>query len=359
MRKTAGEPQQASPTVAVHFLRLLTDFATRHGLSEESLLLQARIAPQALGNPNGRVPFANFSRLCEVAAEALDEPCMGLKLGQSIRPGHLGSYGYALMSCSSALELLQQSIRYSALANNGAHIAIEMRGSHYIRYWRSNLPGQASLGRLQDELNQALWVTLARWFMNRDDMPLAWVSFQHARPADVRAYEALFRCELRFGAKETGLCFSAAYIGLPTPHANPQLRDNMERICADLLRQLGTAQTPPWLAAVRRAVLDAFKLGSPEIGAIARAACLTESQLKAQLAQHGTSFRSVVDELRHALATGYMRDPRLELVDIAYLLGFSEQSAFQRAFKRWTGTTPGEYRRHPPSGLSIGTSAVI
>ncbi|WP_367114619.1 helix-turn-helix transcriptional regulator [Aquabacterium sp.] len=68
---------------------------------------------------------------------------------------------------------------------------------------------------------------------------------------------------------------------------------------------------------------------------------------KEHFAQRGISFRSFIDELRQALALGYMRDPNLSLVDIAYLLGFSEQSAFQRAFKRWTGQTPGDYRRKP------------
>ena len=95
----------------------------------------------------------------------------------------------------------------------------------------------------------------------------------------------------------------------------------------------------------RSAVLESFKLGMPELVHVASAANMSEEELKKQLAKRGLSFRSFVDDLRHGLAMGYVRDPTLSLVDIAFLLGFSEQSAFQRAFKRWTGKPPGDYRK--------------
>lgn len=332
-------------SVAVHFLKLLTDYAAARHLPLETLLASAGLRAEDLHDPNGRIPFTRFDQLCQLMAKTLNEPSLGLKLGQSIRPGHLGSHGFALMSCSTGAELMQQHMRYSALNIDAAHVVIEKKGDEYIRYWRSNLEGNAPLGRLQDELNLAITVTLARWFINRDDLNPLWVSFQHARPENTSAYELLFRCPVRFSQKETAVSVSADYLQLPLPHANPQLRRIMDDLCAQLLKQLGESLEPAWLARARKAVLDAFRQGLPDIGEIAASAGMGEDEFKTQLSARGLSFRGFVDDLRQALALGYVRDPDLSLVDIAYLLGFSEQSAFQRAFKRWTGQTPGEYRR--------------
>lgn len=332
-------------SVAVYYLRLLTDYAARYGLPIESLLVQAGIAQESLNDPNGRIPFAAFSHLCDITSTVLAEPYLGIKVGQGIRPGHLGSHGVALMSCSTGAELVQQSARYSALTINAAYNVIERHGDEYVRYWRSSLPNGAELGRIQDELHQVTWIALARWFANRDDIVPNWVSFKHAKPRDIRDYEAFFRCPLHFAAKETAIGFSTAYLDLPLPHADAQLRRIMDDLCAQLLKQLGNALEPSWLAIARKTVIESFKQGVPELEAVAQATGLSDTQLKEQLSQRGLSFRSFIDDLRQALALGYTRDPSLGLVDIAYLLGFSEQSAFQRAFKRWTGTTPGNYRR--------------
>lgn len=336
-------------SVAVHYLRLLVEFVSVRGLPVAQLLQQAGIAADSLFDPNGRVPYLGFNCMCELAAEQLREPCLGLKLGMSIQPGHLGSHGFALMSCSNGEELIRQHSRYSALTIDAAHSAFELHNDEYVRYWRSNLPGGAALGRLQDELNQASVIVLSRWFTNRQDLAPNWVSFRHSRPADISVYEDLFRCPVHFGAAETGLGFKAEYARLPLPHANAHLRRVMDDLCAQLIKQLGNSLEPAWMAVARRAVLDSFKSGEPDVKAVAHAAGMSEAELKDQLGERGFSFRSFIDDLRRGLALGYARDPSLGLVDIAYLLGFSEQSAFQRAFKRWTGTTPGEYRRNQPA----------
>ena len=144
-----------------------------------------------------------------------------------------------------------------------------------------------------------------------------------------------------FPAPETAIAFSVTGTDKPLPTSNPQLVAMMEDVCARLLEEPGDSLEPAWLSIARAAVLESFKLGMPELSRIAGAAGMTEDELRKQLNRRGLSFRSFVDNLRHGLAMGYVRDPTLTLVDIAFLLGFSEQSAFQRAFKRWTGKTTG------------------
>ncbi|MBM7060664.1 AraC family transcriptional regulator [Pseudomonas sp. UL073] len=336
-------------SVAVHFLRLLTSYLEQHGCAAQELLSQAGISHDSLCDPNGRIPFVSFDHLCKLAADELNDPFLGLKLGLSVRPGHLGSYGFALMACSTGHELMQQAARYSVLAIDAGHHVVEIRGAECLRHWRSSLPHTLPLGRIQDELNLATWVTLARWFYNRQDLRPNWVAFQHSRPDDTSPYDRLFRCPITFDAAETTVAFDANYLLMDLPLADDKLRRIMNDVCEQLLKQMGDALEPSWLAIARRTVLDSFSKGEPSLLKAAKSAGLTEAEFKEHLAHRGLSFRRFVDELRSSLAVGYARDPSLGLVDIAYLLGFSEQSAFQRAFKRWTKMTPGQYRRNHSS----------
>ena len=340
-----GEPRQEF-TVALHFFQLLTDYTSRHGLAGERLLELAGLPVHvAKGDENGRVAFDVFNRLFEVAASELGEPSLGLKIGQRVRPGHLGTHGYALMNCSTALELAQQSSRYSALTIDACHNVIIKRGNEYVRVVHSNLPGGALVGRLVDELQHSIAATFGRWITNHEDLNPLWASFRHEHPGDISVYEEVFRCPLRFGAEETAIAMDSRFADLPLPLADPQVRRVMEDMCAQLVKQLGKALEPSWLASARRNALGAFQQGVPTLDVIAQSVGLSDHEFKDLLSARGISFRAFLDDLRRALSTAYMQDQGLSLVDIAYLSGFSEQSAFQRAFKRWTGMTPGDYRR--------------
>lgn len=344
--KQPNEPEDEDQfTVAVHFLRLLTDYAERQGLPTDALLAEQGLPMSIFDDPNGRVAYKIFDALCETTARRLNEDNLGLKLGKHIRPGHLGSHGLALMSCATVRDLIEQSARYSALTIDAGHNIFELRDREYVRVWRSNLPHGRSLGRIQDELQQSIAVHLCQYLANRSDLKPAWVAFMHPRPVDTSVHEAVFGCPVRFNAEESAIAVDATLVDLPLPHANEQVRRIMADLCTQLLKQLGNALEPSWLAIARRTVLDSFQRGFPELADVASATGLSEQELKDKLAERGLSFRAFIDDLRQALAVGYMRDPSLSLVDVAYLLGFSEQSAFQRAFKRWTGQTPGDYRR--------------
>jgi AraC-like DNA-binding protein len=333
-------------SVALHFFQLLADYTDRQGLPMVRVLERAGLpASSTQADASGRVPFDTFRSLCNAASDLLADPCLGLHLGTNIRPGHLGSHGYALMNCTDALDLARQSARYSALTIDACHNAIEQHEGEFVRVVHSNLPGNAPLGRICEDLQHAIAVTFGRWITNREDAAPRWVSFRYAQPVDVSEYTSLFRCPLHFSAGQSAIAFDARIASLPLPHADPQVRRMMEDLCARLMLQLGSALEPAWLASARRAVLDSFQRGIPDADAVAQAVGLAPGEFRTLLAQRDLSFRSFVEDLRHAMALGYMRDAHLSLVDIAFLLGFSEQSAFQRAFKRWTGETPGQYRK--------------
>lgn len=337
-------PTLASATVAAHLVRLVTDHAGSRGLSVERLMAQIGQSPQMLDDAEARLPFLEFSRLCEAAAQKLGDPFFGLHAGEQVKPGHLGILGFALMSCATLGEALERSRRYSGVVVDVYRNELSLCDGECIRYWRSRLGGRASVDRLQDEMRMAVWVTLVRWGTGRSDFAPNWVAFQHAQPADVGEYARVFRCPVRYGAEDSALAFPQALLTLPLPQANAPARRALDALCERLVQRLGKRNEPAWVGAVRSAILASFERGGPELCDVARAVGMDAAELVDLLARCGLSLRSMVNELRRDLALAYVLDPGLSLADIAFLLGFSEQSAFQRAFKRWTGKTPGEYR---------------
>lgn len=326
-------------------LRLLTDYAEEQGLSAVNLLRACDVDCEFLNNPDTRVPADDFVKLCEFVGDYTDVPNLGLQLGARMRHQYLGPYGFALLSCSTTRELLQQSVRFSALSNNTGRVSVEDRGEDCVMHWQGCLAPGTRAATFLDELTLASWTTMRRRFGCSDGAPPKWVSFRHAVPSNPEIYRKLFRCEVRFGADEVALAFSSSDLDEKLPHGNPQVLAVMTSLCQRLLGQLGDALDPTWLRACRRVVIDELRDGTPDIENVSRILGVSPNALRQKFRQHALSFRTFTDALRRDLALSYLDDSTLHLTDVADLLGFSEQSAFQRAFKRWTGKTPGEHRR--------------
>lgn len=342
----APAPTRETAAVAAHLVRLVTDYAQQHGVDVAPLLAEVGWSSALLQDSDNRLRFSDFARLCEIIAQVLDDPLLGLHVGEQVKAGHLGSLGFVLISCASVGEALDRSRRYSGMVLNACSNELELQGDLCVRYWRSRLPNHEPLGRIQDELNMAAWVTLGRWMTGHSDFDATWVAFRHPPPPtqQLGEYARIFRCPIRFSAPETAIAIPAAVLDWRLPQGNPAVRRMLDALCERTLHQYADRNDPAWLGSVHKAIVQAFETGGPESGAVAAAAGLRNEELTALLARRGTSFRALVDTLRQQLALNYLADPSLGLADIAYLLGFSEQSAFQRAFKRWTGKAPGAYR---------------
>jgi AraC-like DNA-binding protein len=341
--------RKGEPTVAVNYVRLLADYAGWHGLPAAALLQEAGLPAGALDDVDARLLFRDFDRMMEHAADKLGDPNLGLHLGQEMRIGHLGAYGLMMVSCSTIAELVPRMVRYAALMHEACRDEIEEARDAWILHWRSNLPGNAAPGRQHVEHNFASIVAIRGWATGKEVVPL-WVSFRHPRPEDAGEQEAFFGCPLRFDAPENSIAWPAWFLETPLLQANLPVRQAMESLSEQQLKKLGARGEPEWLAVCRNAIADAFGKGAPELEPIAAAAGLPGWKLRRLLAEHDLNFRELVDEVRRDLAKRYVADPTLSLIDVAFLLGFSEQSAFQRAFRRWTGEAPGRVRRSLRAG---------
>lgn len=319
------------------FAQLLYEYLEARGHLPESVLGAPWPKPDAQGI--GGVEVALWARMLERAEAKLADPLIGLHLGQSINIRHLGILGPVVASCDTLAAALQKLEHYQRLIFDVTHMT-QRAGKGWVELvWDGRR--ETHPGRLVNETGFAVLIQICRSLVRGTANPLR-VEFAHGGPADVRPYEDYFGCPVRFDRPEpfvrVGLDLLAAPLKSPDPALMQVLEQHAERLLAQLPQQEEIVET------VRKAIAHALRDGEPDIEQISAKLHCSSRTLQRRLLQAGTSFRGELNLIRHELATSYLSDPRLQIVDIALLLGYSEHSAFTRAYKEWTGKTPNEIR---------------
>lgn len=328
-------------TYSTSFCRILTDYLVAHGHPHAPVLAAMEVSEDELADRDGRIPRHALLRAFGVAVEITGDPDLGLRVGESIRPAHLGVLGYILMSCESMRQAAEHDQRWHSLIADGERLEYARDGELSKR--TLFLPdSEPPLPPCAAACAAASSVAFVRWLAGADD-GLRRVALPYPEPRSRAAHDQLFRCELVFDAPHMTIWRDPTVLRKPLAQADPGLRARMEERAAQLAAE---RHAPDVLVTrVRELVARGMRDALPDLEAAAAVLELSPRALKRRLAERGTSFTRIVDDTRRQLALGYIADPALSLVDVAYLCGFSEQSAFNRAFKRWTGVPPGEYRR--------------
>lgn len=343
---TADRYSGSERSVSLAYVRLLTDYCQAQGVVQSNLLTNDKLS-RALeeAREDERIPFIEFMQLCDRAQGLIKDPDLALKMGQTIRPGHYGIHGHAVMSARTMGECLDRSIRYHAMVHNGGSNVLMLEGDTALMCYQSNMPGMDDLGRFQNELCLSAWMAFAMWVAGLVDyMPLK-VSFRHSKPNSIELHQSIFRCPIEFGADRNAIAFSAEFLSFPNPQANPTIVRIMDELSERAVLALRASDEPEWLAQARQYIARQLQSGLPTHDQIAEAIQQTPQGLRNGLKKQGLLMTDLLEQTRTTLAISYLNDPALSLLDISYLLGFSEQSAFTRAFKRWLGKSPGQYRQ--------------
>jgi AraC-like DNA-binding protein len=312
------------PAVSAEYASSLFEFPGARGLPGRS-------------RSDAPIPLDEWLALLESAMRETGDPDLALKIGESFKVKHLGRVGYVLMTCSTLGEVVAQAKRYNRLVGGvgGTRLVRRGKSAELQQEWTSGTPPPAI-----ERIFAAATASLARWLSDRPDLRFG-VWFRCARPADLTYHERLFGGELRFGAREMKLVFPAWYLDLPVALANPEIH-SLVVAQADAL--LGGPAESEFLATVKAAITRDLATNRVSLASVARALATSTRTLHRRLEERGRSFRDVMNEVRRARAEAYLRSPAISLAEVAFLLGYSEQSTFQHAFKRWSGETPGDFR---------------
>ena len=324
--------------IGVAYLRSLDRVLAEAGLCLEDLPGGPALRRAAEGAVV--VPVTAWREVLRAAAARLGRPALGLDLGRAFRMASLGPLGYVLQSSATLAAALVRLQHYERLVNDINRLDWRIEGDEAVLEWGAE---RGRPGALVDEAAIATLVEATRQILGRPDLALSAVDFVNPVPDDLGAYEAFFGCPLRFGQARTRVRFPAAILAAPLAQSDADLVELLASQVETLLARL------PVEADVVQRVRRALARQLPEAGAglesVAAALGLSPRTLNRRLEAAGSSFRALREDTRYRLAQDYLGDPRLTLVDIAGLLGFSEQSAFTRAFRRWAGVGPLAWRR--------------
>ncbi|MES2163460.1 MAG: AraC family transcriptional regulator [Pseudomonadota bacterium] len=326
------------------YVRMLFDFLEAQGHAAEVVL--AEPAP-AEGGGDTVYSVQHWRMLLERAAQHLNEPAIGLQVGATISPAHLGPLGYVLLASSGVPAALERYVRYQRLVHDVSPVGWRLDGDLLVLEWSAE---SRNVGLLVNQCGLAALVQFARDITGSGVTPLA-VHFVEPQPDDVAPYSALFRCPLVFGAEVTRIDYAAGLLALPLRQPDPGLVAMLERQVQ--LRMGELPQKDDLAQQVRNHIAGCLIKGEPLLDNIAVEMHMSGRTLRRKLEQGGWTFRALLDETRFQMASEYLRDKRLGLPEVALLLGYSEQSAFNRAFMRWTGDTPRLFRQKMLIGLSI------
>jgi len=332
----------AEPTVRAGAVRGVLEALAAAGVDADALFADAGLDARAIAaDPEHPLPLRAFVDTLERAAARLGAPRRGLRVGLAHAPPALGVLGYVLR-CSPDVGTAARNLqRYLAAHQQGARFTIERdEGVARLGY---RIADPTIAPRVQDaELTVGIGIALFRaltpgGFVARE------VWLEHAAPAGDAEHRALLECPVRFSMPINAVVVDAGVLDQPTPSPDPTLLGILERHAA---QQVAERQSARSLAAqVRAAIADRLRDGVPTLEAIARPLGMSEATLRRRLDEEGTRFRDELDAARHALARRYLDDPEPTISEVAFLLGYSDGTAFHRAFKRWTGQTPRAYRR--------------
>jgi AraC-like DNA-binding protein len=317
------------------FMRLLE----LHGIDAEKFVRDGGYDPALFRDPSARLPARAVDQASKAAAERIADPAFALRAARCWHPSNLGALGHAWLASSTLRTALQRLERYNRIITEKATYRTEdsAKGLRVVfEHGRKDL----ALAAPGVDFAFSLLVDMCRMNHGASLRPLE-VTLRRAMPANPAPWEHFFGCQVRFGAARDSFLLSRRDVDEPLPVANRQLAAALDTI---LVRQLADLDRSNVAARCKAVLLERLASGESPEADIAKALHMSRRTLQRKLAEADLTYQQLVDDTRRDLALRYIEDPGKSITEITFLLGFSGQSAFTRAFRRWTGTAPTDYR---------------
>lgn len=311
------------------------------GVDQDSLLASVGLDPEAEIDPKKMLVDTVYYDLLERMAGMIDVTDLGLRTGASMRLDEYGALGLAWKAAPTLFGSYSRVERYARVWTSV--VEYELRPANGGMLFILHRTGERRLGlRLSNEATLASAVSLSRQVSPLPFAPLE-VHIKHPPPRTTQFHERYFGCPVLFGSDLDALLLSRDSLAQPNKLGDKGITQFLDSHLEGELRQVVDDATIETLA--KDVIARSLSEGIPKMGDVARCLGLSARSLHRRLADDGLSFRTLTETTRKELAEGLLRDERYTLSEIAFLTGFSEQSAFNRAFKRWIGRSPSAHRR--------------
>lgn len=323
--------------------RMLMGYALGQGLSEAALLRDTGLSAEQLQEPEGSISQAAYQRMVDNVIAELNEPALGLKLGQHINLGAHGYVGYAAMSSPTVGHALRLGAKYYAIQGRPTEVAfIEQGGQAGFDFELPLAEPAPAFYRYVIEIAFAITLSALRFYFG-GTLPAMRISLSYAAPDYAARYSELLDAEIRFGQDANRLRFDAALLEHALASANPALAKLAEQHCETLLaaQKNRRADLPAQIEQLLIRQAGHF----PSQDEVAAMLHMSSRNLRLQLQKHGTSYQRILGDVRRDLSLHYLENTDMTVDEISYLLDYRDTPSFTRAFRKWTGKSPGQVRR--------------
>jgi AraC-like DNA-binding protein len=333
--------RSTSPSVCVKVLRAPVATAAAMGLPPEAALHMLGVPAELLADPAARVPHELAVRAWKEIPEKVNAPTFGLAAAEIAAAAPFDALDHACSHCATLRDALLALVRYQRLLHEANDIRMEdAAGGLVCLSQRFRIPGGVP-DHLSDFIT-ATWLLRGARLTGRAPR-VARVELTRPIPDDMTDHRRVFPAAIAFGAERNAVWIDAEYLRAPIERADPSLSAVLRRHADDLLAALPPSDS--LATAVHRYLLGALGAGPPDVQRAASALGVSTRTLQRKLEEEGTSFKVILDDARRTLAVSYLRDGSRTVSEVAFLVGFSEVSAFSRAFRRWTGQSAVRHRR--------------
>lgn len=310
-----------------------------YDIEPRPLFEHAGIDPKLMRDLSARVSQTKLDKLWFKIAEEIDDPCFGLKLGKFWHPSYMHALGYAWLASSTLRSALGRLVRYIHVVNQGVEITLSETDQLVTVSWISPSPTGADYWRADGALSIIMRMCRANYGDNLDPVE---VSLRHGKPTCAGDFFSYFRCPVSFDGEFDGLVLTRESVEKNLPGANPlmsQLNDN------EMIKYLAKLNADDIIQRTKAEIIKQLPDGRASDNIIADSLHMSSRTLQRKLNENGTTFKKLLTDVRKELAMKYIQNRQITLTELSFQLGFSEVSAFSRAFKQWTGNAPRYYRQ--------------
>lgn len=333
------QPQDRPSTIAAYAFAIATALE-QAGVDPREVFDSCNLEIPSVTDPLHRLTNREVSQLFEQAVKQTGDPAFGLVVGQALHPGNLHALGYALMASTSLRDFCQRLKNYYRIVSQNAVIDLEETSEEFSLITQA--PGPDICWETQDAYC-TLMLRFIRFIYNPDYNPNS-IDLMRPDPGESlrHRYENYFRCPINYDCDKMVLHFNQGDMDRPLPGASQELTQMHDQTTMQYLKKLDKSDI---VNQVRTIVVEELASHALTKQHVADRLYMSPRSLQMKLASRDTSFQEILDSTRKSLAIAYMEQSKTTITEAAYLLGFSEVSNFTRAFRRWTGKSPREFRQ--------------
>jgi AraC-like DNA-binding protein len=338
-RAAGAEAARSEPgTIAICFVAAALESVRARGLDADGLLRQIGLSPGLLQSSQTRVSAKHYGALWRLVALTLDDEFFGQD-SRRMKAGSFAMICHSVLNCRTLGKAIDRSLRFYALILDDIYGKLNRDGAEASITLHDAAAPQRVFAH---EVLLMLLHGVACWLVGRR-IPIKRAQFSYEEPAHSGEYRLMYSTSIGFRAPHTAIIFDAAFLALPIVQNERTVKEFLRNAPENILLKYKNGSSLG--ARIRRRLRQSLPGDLPEFEALAEEMNMTPATLRRRLHEEGTFYQSIKDQLRRDLAIGYLSHSKRSAMDIGLELGFSERSAFHRAFKKWTGASPGEFRR--------------